>query len=63
MLPSKMIPTNSFALFTTGLPLLPPMMSASETKSNFVARFRFAFLSIQRCGRSNGGLLSCSAER
>ena len=63
MLPSKIMPTNSFALFTTGLPLLPPMMSASETKSNFVARLRFDFLSSQRFGRSNGGRLSCSVAR
>ena len=57
MLPSKMMPTNSFALFTTGLPLLPPMMSASETKLNGVFRFSFALRSSQRFGRSKGGLV------
>ena len=55
MLPSKIMPTNSFALFTTGLPLLPPMMSASETKLYFVAGFSADFLSIQRCVRLKGG--------
>src|SRR5436190_1117492 len=43
MLPSKMMPTNSPARFTTGLPELPPMMSAVETKLNGVPRFSFDF--------------------
>jgi hypothetical protein len=32
MLPSKMIPTSSPFRFTTGLPELPPMMSAVLTE-------------------------------
>lgn len=43
MLPSKMIPTNSFALFVTGLPLLPPMISAVETKLNGVSHVELSF--------------------
>src|SRR5437870_11867360 len=63
MLPSKIMPTDSFALFTTGLPLLPPMMSASDTKLNWAKRLRLDALSIQRRGRENDGLFSGAAER
>lgn len=38
MLPSKMIPTNSFSLFTTELPLLMAMMSGSDAKLKCVHR-------------------------
>ena len=34
-----MMPTNSPLRLTTGLPELPPMMSAVETKLNGVSRF------------------------
>ena len=56
MLPSKMMPQYSPALLTTGLPLLPPMMSAVQTKLNGVSWFSgFGGLS-QVLGNWNGGL-------
>ena len=37
MLPSKIRPTISLSRLTTGLPELPPMMSAVETKLSGVS--------------------------
>ena len=50
-------------MFTTGDPLLPPMMSAVATKLNGVSRFSLAFFSTHRGGSSNGYLFPCSALR
>ena len=44
MLPSKIRPTTSLSRLTTGLPELPPMMSAVETKLSGVSRFEPARL-------------------
>ena len=43
MLPSKIIPTSSPSRLTTGLPELPPMMSAVLTKLNGVERLSCPF--------------------
>ena len=60
MLPSKITPTSSPFRLTTGLPELPPMMSAVEMKLKCVCRK--ASLAAgesrnarHRGGRSNGG--------
>src|SRR5207247_2064822 len=50
MLPSKMMPTNSALRLMTGLPELPPMMSAVQTKLNGVFKFRRPLRLRQRCG-------------
>ena len=63
MFPSKMIPTNSPARFTTGLPELPPMMSAVLTKLNGVPRSSAPFFFAHDGGRSKGGLSFISALR
>src|SRR5829696_8627031 len=63
MFPSKMSPTTSPFLFTTGLPELPPMMSAVQTKLNGVVGSSRLFRSSHRGGRSNGGRLACSLDR
>src|SRR5262245_7730900 len=57
MLPSKIRPTTSAFLLTTGLPELPPMMSLVETKLNDVFRLSWLLRCTQRDGRSNGNLL------
>src|ERR1700757_3839931 len=62
MLPSKMMPTNSPARLTTGLPELPPMMSAVHTKLNGVEPLIAAFFPSHDFGRLNGGSFLCSAE-
>ena len=54
------MPTSSPARLRTGLPELPPMVSAVETKLNGVARSSLSLPSSQRSGRSNGSL---AAER
>ena len=60
MLPSKMIPTSSPLRLTTGLPELPPMMSAVETKLKGVVRSSWFLRSIQQfCGSWKGGTLPC----
>ncbi len=56
MLPSKIRPTISAFLLMTGLPELPPMMSAVQTKLNGVFRSSLSFRSTHRGGRSNGDL-------
>ena len=63
MFPSKMIPTNSPARLITGLPELPPMMSAVETKSSGVSRSRSFLCSTQRGVRFQGGWLRKEADR
>jgi len=63
MFPSKMIPTNSPARFTTGLPELPPMMSWVATKLNGTLPSIARRLSTHRFGRSNGGRYSMLAAR
>lgn len=52
MLPSNTMPTNSPARFTTGLPELPPMMSAVETKLHGVVRSSALSGFFQDSGRS-----------
>ena len=60
MLPSKIRPTTSPSRLTTGLPELPPMMSAVETKLNGVSSFRrpSSLASTQLGGSSNGGAVA-----
>src|SRR5262249_49723364 len=62
MLPSKIIPTSSAFLLMTGLPELPPMMSAVQTKLSGVLRSRLLLCFSHRGGRSNGGLFPCSFD-
>ena len=53
MLPSKIRPTTSLSRLTTGLPELPPMMSAVETKFSGVSSFsRPSFLASNQLGGS-----------
>lgn len=63
MLPSKIRPITSPLAFTTGEPLLPPMMSAVHTKLNGVFRSIFSLRSTHRFGSSKGPLLCCSLLR
>ena len=56
------MPTSSPARFRTGLPLLPPMVSAVETKLNGVARSSLSLPSSHRFGRSNGSLPPSAAD-
>ena len=58
MLPSKMMPTISAFLFTTGLPELPPMMSGVETMFSGVSSLNFDFALIQ-VGKLIGLLFPC----
>jgi hypothetical protein len=60
--PIGLRPTDNGEL-TTGLPLLPPMMSAVFTKLNGVCRLIADFLSNQRFARSKGSLFLCSVLR
>src|SRR4051812_4010941 len=62
MLPSKIIPTYSPALLTTGLPLLPPMISAVHTKLNGVSRSKGLGGCSQLWGNANGGFAPCKSE-
>src|SRR6476659_8664700 len=51
MLPSKIRPTTSLSRLTTGLPELPPMMSAVETKFSGVSSLRrSSFLALNQLG-------------
>src|SRR4051812_32789853 len=61
MLPSKMMPTTSPLVLTTGLPELPPMMSAVQIVFSGVLRSIFDLLFIQLCGSLYGSLLPCFA--
>ena len=61
MLPSKMIPTSSPWRLITGLPELPPMMSAVLTKLKGVERLSCDLRSFHIFGSSNGSLLLCAA--
>ena len=54
---------NFRVLLTTGLPELPPMMSAVHTKLNGVLKSILSFRSTHRGGRSNGDLSWCSRLR
>jgi hypothetical protein len=58
-----MMPMNSPARLTDGLPELPPMMSAVLTKLNSVARLSADFFFSQRAGSSKSPLLPCFALR
>ena len=63
MLPSKIRPTTSLSRLTTGLPELPPMMSAVETKLSGVSRFEAAaFVGLDPARRQlrRGAVLPCA---
>ena len=70
MLPSKIIPTYSPALLITGLPLLPPMMSAVRDKVERrilverLLRLKPALWQRERrLGAVHVGMLVCAADR
>jgi len=63
ILPSKIRPTSSAFLLMTGLPELPPMMSAVQTKLKGVLRSSVFLRSTQRGGRSKGGVSWLSRAR
>ena len=56
------MPTNSPLRLTTGLPELPPMMSAVETKFIGVAKSSWSLFAAQLAGKRNGCWLLCSAD-